>query len=281
VDARPGDFPNLGQGTGIALVYLALSTWLGSLVEVAATTFTLPAWLSMVPGLVLGFPLTLAFGLWLGRLDLWDILAFRRVRPGVWLPLLITHAGFLILILALAHGLEAALDRLPAPFHQSLLEGTRPQAEASGPMLALVFALAAVPEEILFRGLILRGLLRRHRPGAAIWLSTGLFVIAHGNPLQFPVALMIGACAGWYYQATGSLWPGFAAHALHNLAVGLVLEPDRLQAGSLAIHPLPAWPWLLAAPLLAGAGLAWLRWEFRRPEPAREGRLDWDGTPGA
>jgi membrane protease YdiL (CAAX protease family) len=149
-------------------------------------------------------------------------------------------------------------------------------AQVSAPVLGLLFAGAAIPEEILFRGFILRGLLGHHRPMAAIWLSTALFMIAHGNPLQFPVALMIGACAGWYYQATGSLWPGIVAHGLHNLMIGLLLEPEAYSRGSLMVNPLPPMPWILAAPILAGLGLVWLRWQFNQPEPVRTGVLDWD-----
>lgn len=270
-----GSFPNLWQGAGVALAYLALSSWLGTLVAAAGEALHWPAWSPFVPGLVLGFPLALAFGLWLGRLELWDILAFRRVQPGLWLPLLITHAGFLILILALAHGLEVGLDRLlPDALLQGLIKEAEPLVQSSPLVLGLLFAAVALPEEILFRGLVLRGLLTHHRPLVAIWLSAVLFMVAHGNPLQFPVALMIGACAGWYFQATGSLWPGLVAHGLHNLVVTLLVTPEVLQQGSLAIHPLPPLPWLLAAPFLVGVGLLWLRWEFRRPQPIHQGVLE-------
>jgi len=271
--SRP--FPNLWQGIGVALVYLALGSWMGTMVLVAAETFHFPKWLALLPGLLLGFPLALAFGLWLGRLELWDILSFRRVRSGIWVPLLITHLGFFVLIQALAHGMEVGLDRLlPDAFHQSLLQGSEPMAQTSIPLLALLFAGVAIPEEVLFRGFILRGLLGHHRPMVAIWLSTMLFVIAHGNPLQFPVALMIGATAGWYFQATGSLWPGVVAHGLHNLMIVLFLEPNALASGSLAVNPLPPASWILAAPFLAGLGLFWLRWQFNQPEALKMGVLD-------
>jgi len=195
--SEPGrqPFPNLWQGIGVALAYLALSTSMNTVVALAAEALHFPAWTALLPGLFIGFP------------------------------------------------------------------------------LALAFAAAAVPEEILFRGLILRGLLGRHRPMVAIWLSTALFVVAHGNPLQFPVALMIGACAGWYYQATGSLWPGLVAHGLHNLLITLLVEPQAIASGSLVVNPLPPWPWILMAPFLAGLGLLWMRWQFRQPEPIRMGVL--------
>lgn len=268
-------FPNLWQGGGIALVYLALSTWMGALVGAAAPALHFPLWMALVPGLVLGFPLALLFGLWLGRLDLWDILAFRRVRPGVWLPLILAHLGFFLLIAALVHGLGRGLDHLlPESLRGPLLKEADPLAAAPRSVLVLL-VLGAVPaEEILFRGLILRGLLQRHRPALAVWLSALLFMAAHGNPIQFPVALMVGATAGWYYQATGSLWPGLLAHSLQNLLAALYLQPEALQSGSFAVYALPPLPWLLAAPVLAAGGLLWLRWVFRRPLPAPTGVLE-------
>lgn len=268
-------FPNLWQGTGVALVYLALGSWMGLLASLAAQAFGFPAWTALLPALILGFPLALAFGLWLGRLDLWEILAFRPVKPGLWMPLLVTHLGFFVLVQALAHGMEVGLDRLlPAAFHQGFLKEAEPLAHTPLPLLALLFAGAAIPEEILFRGFILRGLLGHHRPAVAIWLSTGLFIVAHGNLLQVPVALMLGACAGWYFQATGSLWPGLVVHALHNLLITLLLEVEALASGSLVVNPLPPPGWLLAAPFLAGFGLLWLRREFNRPQAPRLGVLD-------
>ena len=267
-------FPNVWQGAGIALVYLALSTWMGALVSAAAGILRFPLWTALVPGLLLGFPLALLFGLWLGRLDLWDILAFRRVRPGIWLPLILTHVGFFVLIATFVHGVGRGLDLfLPETVRSTLLREADPLAAAPKPILALLVLGAVLPEEVLFRGLILRGLLQRHRPGRAIWLSALLFMAVHGNPLQFPVAIMIGATAGWYYQATGSLWPGLVAHALQNLLAAVFLQPEALDAHSLTLYPLPPLAWILAAPAAVALGLLWLRWQFRRPVPAPLGVL--------
>jgi len=268
-------FPNFWQGAGIAVVYLALSTWMGALVAAAAQLLHFPLWTALVPGLVLGFPLALVFGLWLGRLDLWDILAFRRVRPGIWLPLLLTHLGFFILIATFVHGVGRGLDLLlPTDVRTALVRQADPLAAAPKPILALLVLGAVLPEEVLFRGVILRGFLQRHRPALAIWLSALLFMAIHGNPLQFPVALMIGASAGWYYQETGSLWPGLVAHALQNLLAALFLQPEALDAGSLTLYPLPPLAWIVAAPAAVALGLFWLRWQFRRPLPTPTGVLE-------
>ena len=92
-----------------------------------------------------------------------------------------------------------------------------------GPFLAVV--IAPVTEEIVFRGLILRGLLGRWRPMAAILFSSGLFALVHFNPAQAPVALLLGLLTGWLYARTRSLGLCILAHAPNNAASYLTWFP--------------------------------------------------------
>ncbi len=83
-----------------------------------------------------------------------------------------------------------------------------------GPILAIV--VAPLTEEVLFRGVILRGLLSRWKPWAAITLSAVLFALMHVNPAQTPVALVLGLILGWVYVRTRSLGLCMLGHALNN-----------------------------------------------------------------
>lgn len=77
--------------------------------------------------------------------------------------------------------------------------------------------LAPVAEEIVFRGAILRALLRTMRSHwAAIAVSAALFALVHGNPAQMPHALLVGLLLGWMYYRTDSLVPGVAYHWANN-----------------------------------------------------------------
>jgi len=64
------------------------------------------------------------------------------------------------------------------------------------------------------------------------------------------------------------------AHGLHNLLVGLTLDPQVLASNSLVVSPLPPLTWTLASPFLAGLGLLWLRWQFKQPKALSWGVLD-------
>lgn len=80
-----------------------------------------------------------------------------------------------------------------------------------------VCILAPIIEEILFRGILLRGLLQNGTsPILAISLSAVLFGMAHLNPWQFLGAGLLGAVFGFIYYRTQSLWLCMLLHALNN-----------------------------------------------------------------
>lgn len=81
-----------------------------------------------------------------------------------------------------------------------------------------VFACVAAPvlEEMLFRGVILRGFLRQYSRTFAILWSAALFGAAHLNLYQLATAFAIGIVAGWLYERCRSLWPCILLHASYN-----------------------------------------------------------------
>lgn len=83
---------------------------------------------------------------------------------------------------------------------------------------ALLGGALAVPvlEELLFRGVVLAGLLRSRRPWVAIAQSALLFGIFHFNPSQSLNAALAGLLLGWLYYRTRSLGLCIALHALFN-----------------------------------------------------------------
>ncbi len=77
--------------------------------------------------------------------------------------------------------------------------------------------LAPVCEELVFRGAILRALLRwTPRHWLAIAISALLFALIHANPIQMPHAFLIGLLLGWLYYRTDSIVPGIVYHWVNN-----------------------------------------------------------------
>jgi membrane protease YdiL (CAAX protease family) len=82
----------------------------------------------------------------------------------------------------------------------------------------ILFGCVAAPvlEEMLFRGVILRGFLRQYSRTFAILWSAALFGAAHLNIYQLATAFAIGIVAGWLYERCRSLWPCILLHASYN-----------------------------------------------------------------
>ena len=86
--------------------------------------------------------------------------------------------------------------------------------------VAATLILAAVIEEVLFRG-VLQGLLRRFLPSSvALSIAAVLFAVVHiGNGfgwLQIAPILASGLVYGAFFERTRSLAPPIAAHVAHN-----------------------------------------------------------------
>ena len=91
--------------------------------------------------------------------------------------------------------------------------------------------LAPFAEEVVFRGAVLRALLRWGRgPWVAILVSAFLFSAVHMNPAQLPHAFIIGVLLGWLYYRTNSIIPGMVYHVVNNsisyVLYNLYPDPD-------------------------------------------------------
>lgn len=79
--------------------------------------------------------------------------------------------------------------------------------------------LAPLFEEIIFRGIVLRGLLSTYSPKKAIIYSAVIFGIIHGKPLQIWGAMVIGLFFGWIYYKTKNIGVTILLHLVLNLSV--------------------------------------------------------------
>lgn len=80
----------------------------------------------------------------------------------------------------------------------------------------IVCIVVPILEEMLFRGIILRGFLAHYKPLSAVLASAAIFGLIHWNIYQIPGAFVFGCFAGWLFYITRSLWPCILAHALTN-----------------------------------------------------------------
>jgi uncharacterized protein len=122
--------------------------------------------------------------------------------------------------------------------------------------IAIVIA-APILEELLFRGIVLHGLLKRYSPVRSIIISSMLFGIVHLNPWQFIPAFILGILSGWVYSRTGKLTLSILIHMVNNLMAFISMTFWK-EYGSLdvSLTELYGGPVNMALVILAAVGVA-------------------------
>ena len=138
------------------------------------------------------------------------------VRPRVWGPLAIAWAGAYVILICYMAAI-AILEAFGLPI--DAFEGTN-TIDFDHDRVVLVVALglativgAPFSEELLFRGLLHRGLRGYWRRVPAMSLSGALFSVFHLNLAVLVPFAFIGALWAWAYEESGSIWTTIAAHA--------------------------------------------------------------------
>lgn len=143
------------------------------------------------------------------------------------------------------------LSYFPLPTQQ--IDPTTPiEWSVSTPELIALCALLPAFEEMLFRGVILRAYLVKFPRWVAIGLSVLTFAVAHFNPYQLPLALVVGMLLGWLYERSRSLVPCIALHVAVNSAGAFASYLQVSQQAPIAAQ-VGAGAWLTAV-ALAGFG---------------------------
>jgi membrane protease YdiL (CAAX protease family) len=269
---QPGFWLAAGMTVSVLILQTLLTIPLSILDVIASALKMAPPHLSSEPLTVaiinlICFGMVIWLGLLIARTPLRRAFPFAGLKPSILGSILLTSTGSAILLSEIDNVTRWFLP-MPEWFLRLMadlfLSEERPVA-----LFFLLVVVAPVTEELLFRGVILRGLLRRFHPWVAIGMSSALFAIVHLNPWQLITAFAVGMVSGWFFLKTGSLWPCIAAHALNNLMAWLAsVAPFELwePINETTLRTVEFQPWWLdmtgAALLMAGLFL------FRRSAPA-------------
>ena len=183
----------------LILIYYAL--------QILASLAVTPQAIIAGPSFALSF-VFIMFYLW-KKGYLGDLRLFLLPLPAKWLVgSLLAGASLVLLEIYLSEWLD---DFIPNWSGEQI---TNLQMNWLG-LLSIVI-LGPVLEEVFYRGIVTRLLLRRYRPWAAILVSGLIFAIIHLNPAQFIPAFTSGIFYAWLYYRMRSLWPGILLHVLNN-----------------------------------------------------------------
>jgi uncharacterized protein len=254
--------PNFKNALGVVFFYGLLCPIILSIIIVAASKvigFSATDPLALIFTTIAGLGLLV---LWLRRkyiINFKSMFSMKNTTVLFFIPMILTITGLGILLSEAANFTTRII-----PMSNSWLEAFSSVLGAdSAPwkgFLAVV-VVAPIAEEIIFRGLILRGFLKRYSVRRSILLSALLFGIVHMNPWQFVTAFAAGIILGWWYVKTKSIVTPILGHALNNGmsfiigAIGLSI-PGYNAPYDIAMHQ-PVWFDLLGIILLAG-GVVWL-----------------------
>ncbi|MBT4868073.1 MAG: CPBP family intramembrane metalloprotease [Planctomycetaceae bacterium] len=149
-------------------------------------------------------------------------------------------------------------------------------------LLTLVAFVPAVAEELVFRGVIGRGLVARWGLPVGVLMTSVLFAAVHVHPVHAFALIPLAICIHLSYLSTRSFWAPMAIHFTNNAVAAAVMYSmrDQLEEMKQAATPEPSLPIFLAAGCCV-VSLATLLWQMRVQFVLPNGTL-WDpGYAGA
>ena len=139
-------------------------------------------------------------------------------------------------------------------------------------LLTAIFA--PIFEEWLCRGMILRGLLTRLRPGWAIVVSALFFAVIHLNPWQALNAFILGLVMGYVYFKTGNLWLTMLIHFVNNGTAVVLSQFPSLAEADFWMDMMPRTTYMIVYVLGVALLLACLEAFRRIPLDQKRGNID-------
>ncbi|WBW97671.1 CPBP family intramembrane glutamic endopeptidase [Oceanirhabdus sp. W0125-5] len=141
---------------------------------------------------------------------------FKKINCNIFmiLSMLFITIGMRIIFTELSNYIEVAfpLDSESYVYNKNVFGGN---ISLLGSIVATVF-FAPISEEIFFRGVILRGLLRTYNKKTAVFVSAILFALFHLNIYVFIPAVIVGLFIGWTMIKFNSIIPCILIHSLYN-----------------------------------------------------------------
>ncbi len=211
------NYPSIAQSLLLSLIVLAVQLFLVSPLLFGA--------LLLDPDISFGAQILIATLLGTG-IPCWIVYLIRKKKTNIGsFNFTIENRRIIPLIVLVAIPLNLGIagplvELVPMTdfFREMIREMVLEMAGDQGPLMFIALVIAApILEELIFRGIMLDGLLRIYSPTKAIVVSSLLFGVIHLNPAQFVGGALVGGFMGWVYFHTRSVLATILIHASFNL----------------------------------------------------------------
>ncbi|HEU4797290.1 MAG TPA: type II CAAX endopeptidase family protein, partial [bacterium] len=266
---RAGVYPDLKQAVWLLVLFMLVTVGVSIAAGLAVAAairgrISLLQWVvpAIVAGAAVGYALVLAWATRKSRAPVAEIFPFKMVPVASIWPAVATIVGIAILFADLTILIRRASSIPRVPIDPTNIFGGLER--GFWPAVIIIVILAPIAEELLFRGVILRGLLSHYTTRKAILVSSVLFGVSHVNPVLIAAATVLGMLFAWWRVRTGSLLLPCLGHCLNNataLAISRlpwVTDPAFMSAEAGRVFQ-PLW-FGLAGVVLLLLGI----WQFRR-----------------
>ncbi|OGX87973.1 CPBP family intramembrane glutamic endopeptidase [Hymenobacter glacialis] len=136
--------------------------------------------------------------------------------------------------------------------------------------VVVVAVVPAVAEELAFRGVVQKNLVRWFSPHVGVWLGAAIFSAIHMQFFGFVPRFVLGLVLGYLYLWSGNIWVSIAAHFTQNAFQLLIVYLTQRGQFGWGFDPdsTEALPWWLVVPsALLSAGLLYFLYQ-RMTAPA-------------
>jgi len=191
----------------------------------------------------------------------WSRLGWQLPAAGHWLLVFL----LVLPLWLLCSELQKEMFGFFPGAHEEMAQLMESMAQASLPVLIFVIGAGpALGEELIFRGLIGRGMLARWGFVRGVAMTSVLFGVMHINPAQAIGVIPLGLAMHFLYLTTRSFWAPVTLHLTNNsLSVILLKQENNLPVAALLDDHTapPIYLFIVAAAMITAIGL--LLWQTR------------------
>jgi uncharacterized protein len=208
IDKHALIYPGINQSLGITAINILMAILIIRVMPTINQLIGKEASLLVCEVIIVGVPLMIAYLIRRKRINNNSFnLRIENIRI---IPFIVI--GSMVILIGIADPLGNLIP-MPESLKKYLMDISGQTGILSFSLLVIA---APVLEELLFRGIILEGLLGRYSPLISIILSSLLFGLSHLNPWSFINGFIIGSFSGWVYFKTRSVLPSIIIHASAN-----------------------------------------------------------------